>query len=179
MKPNIAELLINAQKRQRASQYAIEEAKLTHGILPVATRGNYAHGGSYTFEYNSWKSMRQRCLNRQNDAYRRYGGRGITVCDRWKTSFENFLADMGPRPTPQHSLDRIDHNGNYEPINCRWATVVEQQTNKRNNVQIIFNGLSRSIRDWSIETKISEKEIRRRIKLKWDAEQILTTQAFR
>jgi hypothetical protein len=81
---------------------------------------------SYGSTYRSWQSMKTRCNNLN---FRRYGGRGITYCDRWN-SFENFLADMGPRP-PGHSLDRINNNGNYEPSNCRWATLSQQAQNRR------------------------------------------------
>src|SRR6266508_728705 len=88
------------------------------------------HGQSNSPEWRAWRNMRQRCKNRRHPKYRDYGGRGITVCDRW-ASFENFLADMGPKPSPAHSIDRIDVNGNYEPGNCRWATPKEQRLNQR------------------------------------------------
>lgn len=88
------------------------------------------HGLSHTPEYTCWGSMRHRCRNPKSSKYADYGGRGISVCERWN-SFENFLADMGRRPTPAHSLDRINNDGNYEPGNCRWATPKEQMNNRR------------------------------------------------
>lgn len=88
------------------------------------------HGGCGTAVYAVWKTMRQRCLNPRSPDYASYGGAGITVSDRWST-FEAFIADMGPRPSPGHSIDRIDNSRGYEPGNCRWATAHEQRMNQR------------------------------------------------
>lgn len=85
-------------------------------------------------EYRTWNHMKQRCLNPKNHKYKNYGGRGITVCDRWKNSFTNFLEDMGKRPESM-SLDRIDNNGNYKPENCRWADATTQQRNQNPSVK--------------------------------------------
>lgn len=82
-------------------------------------------------EFNAWVGMKTRCYNKNRPEYERYGGRGIKVCDRWLNSFENFYNDMGARPSPKHSIDRIDVNGDYEPSNCRWANDTIQSRNQR------------------------------------------------
>lgn len=92
---------------------------------------NLKHGGKGTPEYNIWASMKARCYNKKSAAYQYYGGRGITVCESWKNSFVCFLKDMGKRPSLELSIDRINNDGNYEPSNCRWATIFEQNKNRR------------------------------------------------
>lgn len=94
------------------------------------------HGAVETSEYSIWANMLNRCRNKNEKSYKNYGGRGIRVCARWQESFNNFLADMGPRPTAHHSLDRIDNDKDYAPNNCRWATAKQQCNNKRTNVRI-------------------------------------------
>jgi hypothetical protein len=92
-----------------------------------------------TAEYMTWSTMRKRCNNPNCKKYEIYGGRGIKVCERWDL-FENFMEDMGPRPSPKHSINRIDNDGNYEPSNCHWATRKEQAENRRSNVVVKYAG---------------------------------------
>lgn len=91
----------------------------------------HGHGHPISPEYRAWRNMINRCERPATKEFKDYGARGIRVCPRWRSSFENFLADIGLRPSPNHSLDRVDNDGNYEPGNCRWATRLEQQHNKR------------------------------------------------
>lgn len=91
-------------------------------------------------EYRSWRQMKQRCLNPNYYKWHRYGGRGIKISARWVNSFKNFYADMGPRPSPTHSLDRICNWGSYGPSNCKWSTKGEQARNRHTNLKIEYRG---------------------------------------
>lgn len=92
---------------------------------------NSTHGMRNAPEYSVWYDMKRRCHDPRNKRYADYGGRGIAVCERWQISFANFYEDMGPRPTATHSIDRINNDGNYEPLNCKWSTKSEQAFNRR------------------------------------------------
>lgn len=130
------------------------------------TRGNYRHGGTTQTtkspEYITWSAMRNRCKNPRNERYFRYGGRGISVCDRWG-DFAVFLADMGPRPSLDHTIDRIDNDGNYEPCNCRWMTRREQNSNQRHTRRLTAFGRTQSMSAWAREIGITRESLRDRI----------------
>lgn len=127
----------------------------------------------YPGELNSWKCMLRRCFTPYDPSYKYVAGRGLSCCDRW-LSFDNFLADMGPKPTPDHSIDRIDNDRGYSPDNCRWATRSEQQINSRKAVFIEFGGERLCISEWSRRTGIPAVTISNRRMRGWDAERILT-----
>lgn len=122
--------------------------------------------------YSSWADMVQRCTNPKRKRYADYGGRGIQVCDRWR-KFENFLADMGPRPEGME-LDRIENDGNYEPGNCRWSTPTTQSNNRRSNRLLSFNGETLTVADWARRTGISAPAIAKRLKRGWSIEKALS-----
>ena len=140
----------------------------------TATR-NRTHSKSRTAEYNIWCGMNDRCARPKNKSYANYGGRGITVCEQWKNSFDNFFADMGPRPSPKHSIDRYDNNGNYEHANCRWSTLNEQANNKRNNHRVTINGRTETIAGWSRLSGITSRMIQERLANKWPEDEAVWT----
>lgn len=143
------------------------------GNLKAGTRTTHGKSEHGNRTYKSWCHMRDRCRNPNSKRYADYGGRGITVCDRWD-SFENFLSDMGERPDGK-TLDRYpDVNGNYEPGNCRWATTKQQANNVRRSVFLEFDGRRMTASEWGEEIGICQKLIRQRIKSGWTAEQALT-----
>lgn len=142
-------------------------------IPPLHQTHGQSAKGKRTRAYNTWHGMLQRCRNKNSYMYRHYGGRGISVCQRWLT-FSNFFADMGQPPTTQHTLDRINNDGNYEPSNCRWATRKEQSNNTRYNVRLEFMGKIRTITEWANELGIKQNTINYRLRRGWTVERALT-----
>jgi len=106
------------------------------------------HGKTGTKEYNVWFRMKERCRNPRLKEYRNYGARGIKVCDSWENSFENFISDMGKRPTAYHSIERIDNNKGYSKENCKWALREEQTMNRRVTLKVKYNGVESTLMGW-------------------------------
>lgn len=122
------------------------------------------HGKHKSPEYVAWAQMKQRCYNSNSSEYTNYGGRGIKVCDQWRKSFEAFYADMGPRPSAAHSLDRRDNHADYCSENCRWTTWKIQNRNKRNNRMITFRDETLCLMDWSIRLGINYQTLHYRLR---------------
>lgn len=143
----------------------------------AAGRSKHGHtSGGRTAEYTAWRGMIARCYSKDATDFAVYGGRGIRVCDEWRHSFERFLRDLGSRPSPEHSVDRYpDTSGNYEPTNCRWATMAEQCRNKRNNRLLTWNGKTQCVVEWSAELGIHFGTIYSRLRNGWSVEKALTT----
>lgn len=129
----------------------------------LTSKRSTTHGKTRTREWQTRHAIKERCLTQSCSSYAHYGGRGIRVCDKWLNSFESFLADMGERPGPGYSIDRIEPDGDYEPGNCRWATVVEQNRNKRTNVRYTINGKTQLAADWARESGLSHGATRYRV----------------
>lgn len=138
----------------------------------LVSRG-ITHGESYSPEYVVWTGIKQRCFNSADETFKRYGARGIALCPRWH-DFATFLSDMGRRPSVNHSIERIDNNGDYEPSNCRWATDKEQSNNRRNNRYVTYNGLTMTLAQWSERTGIKQHTIRARLERGWSEDNALT-----
>lgn len=131
------------------------------------------HGMSETPIYTSWEGMKRRCYNPRFKHFQQYGGRGIRVCDEWH-KFLAFYADMGEKPSPAHTLDRIDNDGNYEPSNCRWATREEQANNTRSNRNLELNGTTRTVAEWARSLNMHRNTLDERLHNGWPIEKALT-----
>jgi hypothetical protein len=127
----------------------------------------------FVSEYHTWRQMRERCGNPLNKGFKHYGARGIRTADRWN-SFENFLEDMGPRPFPGAQLDRIDNDGGYNKLNCRWISALENSHNSTSVRLIEFGGISRPLVEWDRHLGFSEGTVARRLHFGWTVERALT-----
>lgn len=147
-------------------------ARITHGQTVDRTRG-----AKRTAEYVAWESMQQRCYDPAAKNFKDYGGRGITVCARWRgpSGFAHFIADVGPRPSCNHSLDRTDNNRGYESGNVRWATKKEQQRNRRSNKRLTVNGETLCIVEWAERLGCSPSAIHDRLEDGWPPARAVTT----
>ncbi len=134
---------------------------------------NATHGKTKTREFDIWRSMLQRCKNTNHAAYKNYGGRGIAVCPRWATSFENFIEDMGTAPKGL-TLDRFDNNKGYTPENCRWVSMKVQANNRSSNRLITVKGVTKTITAWAEDLNTSDVAINSRIKRGWSEEDAVT-----
>jgi hypothetical protein len=142
----------------------------------------YKHGCSNGKNklYNCWKAITQRTTNKSNKGYKNYGGRGIKICKRWtgKNGFINFSEDMGSKPSPRHSIERVNNNGDYCPENCRWATRKEQNSNTRRSKNITFEGKTQTIREWCIELGLTKGSVQYRLKVGKPIEEVLKVSTF-
>ncbi len=146
-------------------------------IIERATTHGHSRKNKHTPEYRTWRYMLTRTQNPNCINFSDYGGRGIKVCDRWLSSFENFFEDMGSKPEGA-SIDRINNDGNYEPSNCRWASRAEQSNNQRDRIGsrlITYNGKTQTSAKWSKEVGLTPSLVLKRIKLGWTPEMALTT----
>ena len=143
------------------------------GCLRRRTKRGYV--AARKSEYWIWLGIKQRCTNPSATSFHKYGGRGISICDRWANSFDAFLEDMGPRPTPNHSVDRIDNSGNYEPGNCRWADIKTQARNTRYNRIIEFDGQRQCIAYWADQIGAKPNTLVTRLRSGWSVEKTLRT----
>lgn len=136
------------------------------------------HGQMNSLTYRSWQHMIRRCHTPTCDSYDDYGGRGISVCPQWQGEggYQQFFTDMGERPSAQYSIDRYpDNDGNYEPGNCRWATMSQQALNKRSNVRLEFDGRVQTVKEWADETGLAPNTIRSRLKRGWSINDALSS----
>lgn len=123
------------------------------------------HGESKrTKEYQAWEGLKSRCYTKSDHRYKNYGAIGITVCERWKNSYENFLSDMGRAPSKDHSIDRIEVTGSYEKTNCRWATDSEQANNKTTTFWVEYDGRRMSLANWAREKGVNYKMLHKYMK---------------
>tara|TARA_R110002096_G_scaffold66682_1_gene162143 strand:- start:9361 stop:10032 length:672 start_codon:yes stop_codon:yes gene_type:complete len=144
--------------------------------LEKVTTHGHARAGSQTPEYRSWQDMKKRCENPNSKDSKNYSERGISVCERW-SKYENFIEDMGVKPSSEYTLERKDNDSGYSPENCVWATRQEQNKNKRTNVTITIDGATKCLSDWAKESCVTRETIHARVKKGWSYEDAIMTPA--
>jgi hypothetical protein len=132
------------------------------------------HGHCHTPTHEVWRAMKQRCLNPKRLNFARYGGRGVSLCERWRDSYQAFLDDMGPRPSGL-TIERINNLDGYHPKNCRWATPREQANNRRSNRILAYQGQIDTLANWARVVGLSARTIQKRLTLGWSDEKALST----
>lgn len=152
----------------------LRSGKRSCGCVKNYIHSKVTHGKSHTSEWNIWSCMIKRCTNPKVGNFHRYGGRGIKVCDAWQKDFLKFLYHIGPRPSPLHTVDRINNDGNYEPGNVRWATMKEQSENKSVTRMYEHQGVKAPLAYWAEKSGMSITALFYRIKSGWSAEEIFT-----
>jgi len=151
----------DALKNNRTKSCGCQKTSYAHG---------HSSGNALTSEYRSWSAMIARCCVPSNGMYQRYGAKGIFVCERWRT-FENFLADMGTKPSPDHSIERRRNSEGYTPENCRWATRLEQMRNRTNTRLLTIDGITKPQTQWAEEAGTPISRIKSRLAMGWDAKE--------
>lgn len=142
-------------------------------MVKIATTHGHSSNGKLTSEYNSWRNMRDRCNLPSSESYKSHGGRGITVCEQW-SSFQTFLSDMGPKPTPKHTIGRMDNDGNYEPDNCEWETSNQQMRNRTDTRWVEYQGRKMSLAEACELSGQTRTRVNARLRLGWTIERALT-----
>jgi hypothetical protein len=172
----IRKILKTSLKSGKSKSCGCFQREVASTIIAKLTQ---THGQSkknnWSKEYRCWTCIKTRCINPNSRGYHNYGGRGITICKEWENSFEQFFQDVGIAPSKNHSLDRIDVNGNYEPNNCRWATYQEQMRNIRKNRYLSYKGMTKTVVEWSEILNIKRSTINSRLHSGWDDEKCLST----
>lgn len=169
---------LTQKSTNQINKYLRNQKRASCGCEFNATRFK-KHGKHGTTEYAIWRLMLARCGNPKHKSFAQYGGRGITVCERWRASFSAFYEDMGDRPSMKHSLGRIDNNKGYEPTNCRWETPWQQANNRSTNRILTLGQTSLTIAEWGRKLGISRHVLSGRLRYGWSVERTLTEMSLR
>lgn len=160
-----------------ATKYLTSARTVSCGCVRSEKSGSRlrTHGKTLTPEHKTWKSIRQRCNNENDKAFDNYGGRGIKMCERWKNSFEAFLEDMGTKPSRNHSIERLNNDGDYDPSNCVWATKKVQNRNTRRTTYVNYRAHTHKLCELCASLGVSDAVVRWRISRGWTVEQAIET----